>query len=270
MQAVGSPQAVVLLLLAAGAWAATAPRAVDMGAEGGTMGMTLAAFLGMWLLMMSAMMLPAIAPVTSLYVRTFRTSPWRRSAQLVAGYLTVWALAGVPLFALAELTGRIEPGAAWPRIVAAGLFAAAGAWQLSGAKDRCLRHCRSPIGLLLHYGNFKGVAVDVRVGMHHGLWCLGCCWALMVLFVAFGVMNLLAMVALAALVYAEKRTAAGERLARVAGGVLIVLAVAVLAVPGIAPGLTGSDGMGGMQMGTDDAPADDAPMQPSGQMPMGT
>jgi len=124
--------------------------------------------------------------------------------------------------------------------MAAGIFAAAGVWQLTGAKDRCLRHCRSPIGLLLHYGGYRGRARDLRVGLHHAAWCLGCCWALMVLFVAFGVMNLLAMVGLAALVLAEKRWSAGERLARLAGVALLALAVVVLFVPGVAPGLTGA------------------------------
>jgi len=246
LRAAASPQATVLLLLAAAAWAATVPRALDMGTEGGTMGMSLVAFLGMWLLMMAAMMLPSVAPVASLYVRTFRTSPWARTAQLIVGYLGAWTLAGVPLFALAQVADEAGGDADWPKYLAAGLFAAAGVWQLSGAKDRCLRHCRSPIGLLLHYGNFRGRAADLRVGLHHAAWCLGCCWALMVLFVAFGVMNLLAMVGLAALVYAEKRFAVGERLARVAGVVLLVLAVAVVFVPEIAPGLTGDGGMSEM------------------------
>jgi predicted metal-binding membrane protein len=243
LRAAASPQAIVVLLAAAAAWAATVPRALDMGTERGTMGMTLVAFLGMWLLMMAAMMLPAVAPVASLYVRTFRTSPWARTVQLVGGYLAVWTLAGVPLFALAQVADQADGSAEWPRFLAAALFGAAGVWQLSGVKDRCLRHCRSPIALLLHYGNFKGTAVDLRVGLHHAAWCLGCCWALMVLFVAFGVMNLLAMIGLAVLVYAEKRSPVGERLARVAGVGLLVLAVTVLFVPEIAPGLTGGGAM---------------------------
>ena len=242
-----SPQAAALLLAAAAAWAVTVPRALDMGNEGGTMGYSLVAFLGMWLLMMAAMMLPATAPLATLYVRTFKDRAWLRTAQFVAGYLAVWTLAGIPLFALARVADEADPDALWPKAMAAGLFAAAGVWQLSGAKDRCLRHCRSPIGLLLHYGNYKGPATDLRVGLHHAAWCLGCCWALMVLFVAFGVMNLLAMVGLAALVFAEKRWAFGERLARVAGVVLLVLAVAVVFVPDIAPGLTGG-GDDGMEM----------------------
>jgi predicted metal-binding membrane protein len=246
VRAAASPQAAALLLVAAASWAVTVPRALDMGTDGGTMGMTFVAFLGMWLLMMTAMMLPTVAPVASLYVATFRTSPWARTTQLAAGYIAVWTAAGAPLWALARVADGADADAPWPRFMAAALFAGAGLWQLSGLKDQCLRHCRSPIGLLLHYGNFKGTAVDLRVGLHHAAWCLGCCWALMVLFVAFGVMNLLAMVALAALVYAEKRTAVGERLARLAGVGLLVLAVAVMFVPELAPGLDGGDPMSEM------------------------
>ena len=243
----GWSQAAVILLLAAIAWAVTIPRAVDMGAAGGTMGLSLVAFLVMWTLMMAAMMLPATAPLASLYTRTFRDAPWLRATGLVAGYLAAWSAAGIPLFLLARIADRADPELLWPRLMAAGLLASAGAWQLTGAKDKCLRHCRSPIGLLLHYGSYRGRTRDLRVGLHHGVWCLGCCWALMVLFVAFGVMNLLAMVLLAALVFAEKRWSAGERLARVAGVVLLVLAVVVVFVPDLAPGLTGGmDSMAGM------------------------
>jgi predicted metal-binding membrane protein len=245
-----TPQAAALLLVAAGGWALTVPRALDMGSTPGTMGLSLAAFLVMWSLMMAAMMLPAIASVTGLYVRTFTDRPWVRTAQLAGGYLLAWAAAGVPLFLLARVADHAPDGSLWPRWLAAAIFATAGGWQLSGAKDRCLRHCRSPLGLLLHYGSYRGRGRDLRVGLHHAAWCLGCCWALMVLFVAFGVMNLGAMVGLAALVVAEKRWSAGERLSRVAGFALLGLAVTVLFVPSVAPGLTGAHShmghMGGM------------------------
>lgn len=245
-----TPQAAALLLVAAGGWALTVPRALDMGSTPGTMGLSLAAFLVMWSLMMAAMMLPAIASVTGLYVRTFTDRPWVRTAQLAGGYLLAWAAAGVPLFLLARVADHAPDGSLWPRWLAAAIFATAGGWQLSGAKDRCLRHCRSPLGLLLHYGSYRGRGRDLRVGLHHAAWCLGCCWALMVLFVAFGVMNLGAMVGLAALVVAEKRWSAGERLSRVGGFALLGLAVTVLFVPSVAPGLTGAHShmgqMGGM------------------------
>ncbi|HEV7534275.1 MAG TPA: DUF2182 domain-containing protein, partial [Acidimicrobiia bacterium] len=134
-----TPQAAGVLLLAAAGWALTVPRALDMGSTPGTMGMSLAAFLVMWSLMMAAMMLPAIAAVTGLYVRTFTDRPWARTAQLTGGYLVAWAAAGIPLFLLARLADHAPDGAHWPRWLAAAIFATAGAWQLSGVKDRCLR-----------------------------------------------------------------------------------------------------------------------------------
>ena len=97
------------------------------------------------------------------------------------------------------------------------VFAACGMYQLSRLKDRCLAHCRSPLALLLHYGSYQGRFRDLRAGAHHGGYCLGCCWGLMVILIAVGVMNVAAMVGLAALVLVEKtwrRGPAAGRLAR--------------------------------------------------------
>ncbi len=232
-----SPQAAAILLLAAAAWAATVARSLDMGGMTGSMGLGLAAFLVMWGLMMAAMMLPAVAPLASLYVRTFREHPWRRTAMLITGYLLAWVAIGIPFYAVARQVDHLDQGT-WPaRVLTASIFVVAGVWQLTGAKDACLRHCRSPLGLLLHYGGYRGRTRDLRVGIHHGGWCIGCCWALMLLLVAFGFMNLLAMVALAALILAEKYWSAGERLARVVGIVLIGLAVMALLAPGLVHGV---------------------------------
>jgi predicted metal-binding membrane protein len=113
-------------------------------------------------------------------------------------------------------------------------------YQLTPLKSRCLKHCRSPLSLLLHYGGYRGRLRDVRAGVHHGAYCLGCCWALMALFVIFGVMNLAAMVVLAAVVLAEKLWAHGELLARVVGIAALALAIAAIWVPELAPGLHGA------------------------------
>ena len=105
--------------------------------------------------------------------------------------------------------------------MAVAVFAGAGIYQLSPLKDRCLAHCRSPLGLLPHCGSYRGRTRDLRVGAHHGGYCLGCCWALMVILIALGVMNVAAMVGLAALVLIEKLwrwgPAAGLRGCRRAG-----------------------------------------------------
>jgi predicted metal-binding membrane protein len=227
-----------LLILAAGAWAATVTVARAMSGMTGTMGLGLAAFVAIWTLMMAAMMLPSVAPTAALYARTVRAHRTVRLGGMVVGYLAVWAVAGLPAYGLAWLTGSLtgqHPSAA--HILAVATFALAGAYQLSPLKDRCLAHCRSPIGLLLHYGSYRGWSRDLRVGVHHGGYCLGCCWALMVILVAVGVMNLVAMVGLAALVLVEKAWRWGPAASRVAGVALLALAVATVWLPWLAPGL---------------------------------
>jgi len=126
------------------------------------------------------------------------------------------------------------------------VFAACGVYQLTPLKARCLKHCRSPLSLLLHYGSYRGALRDVRAGVHHAAYCLGCCWALMALFVVVGVMNLTAMVVLAAVVLVEKLWVRGEVVVRVAAVAALLLAAAVIWVPALAPGLQASGGMGGM------------------------
>ena len=199
-------EAAFLLILAAGAWAATLALARGMAGMAGTMGLGLALFVPVWTLMMAAMMLPSVAPTASLYARTFRENRAVRTACAVARYLAVWAAAGVPAYGLAWLAGWLtgkHPSAA--HIMAVAVFAVCGIYQLSSLKDRCLAHCRSPLGLLLHYGSYRGRSRDLRVGVHHGAFCLGCCWALMVILIAVGVMNVVAMIGLAALVWSRRR-----------------------------------------------------------------
>jgi predicted metal-binding membrane protein len=130
--------------------------------------------------------------------------------------------------------------------VAVAVFASCGVYQLTPLKARCLKHCRSPLSLLLHYGAYRGPLRDVCAGVHHGAYCLGCCWSLMALFVVVGVMNLAAMVVLAAVVLAEKLWVHGELLARAVGVAALALAVAVIWVPALAPGLHGTSQMMGM------------------------
>src|SRR5262249_58995828 len=128
----------------------------------GSRGLGLAAFVAIWPLMMSAMMLPSVTPTASLYARTFRDNRAVRIAGLVVGYLAVWAAAGVPAYGLAWLTGRLtgmHPGAA--PILALAVFAVPGPYPLTPLKDRCLAHCRSPIGLLLHYRSYRGQTPDL-------------------------------------------------------------------------------------------------------------
>ena len=228
----------VLLILAAGAWAATLALTRGMAGATGTMGLGLAAFVAVWTLMMAAMMLPSVAPTASLYAKTFRDNRALRIAGLVAGYLAVWVAAGLPAYGFAWLAGWLtgeHPTAA--HVMAVTVFAVCGVYQLSSLKDRCLAHCRSPLGLLLHYGSYRGRSRDLRVGAHHGGYCLGCCWALMVILIAVGVMNVAAMLGLAALVLVEKLWARGPLAGRLAGVAALALAAATIWLPWLAPGL---------------------------------
>ena len=237
-------EAAVLLIVAAGAWAATVALARGMAGMTGTMGLGLAAFVPVWTLMMAAMMLPSVTPTATLYARTMRRNRAVRIAGLVAGYLAVWGAAGLPAYGLAWLTGWLagkHPSAA--HVVAVAVFAVCGIYQLSSPKGRCLAHCRSPLGLLLHYGSYRGRLRDLRVGAHHGGYCLGCCWALMVILVAVGAMNVAVMVGLAAVVLIEKVSPRGPAISRLVGATALALAVAAIWLPWLAPGLRAASPM---------------------------
>ena len=233
-----TPHVAALCLVAAVAWVGAVREATRMGNGPGTMGLGTWTFLGMWALMMAAMMLPSVAPVASLYARTVRSARTGRLAMFTGGYLVVWAAAGIPAYGLLRATGALagsHPLVA--RGAAAGLLAFAGAWQFSGAKDRCLARCRSPIGTVLHYSGYRGRARDLKASVHHGAFCLGCCWALMALLAVFGVMNVAAMVVLAAVVLLEKLWDYGAGFSRIVGVACFALAAAALFTPALTPGL---------------------------------
>jgi predicted metal-binding membrane protein len=222
------------------AWVTTIAwiRADDMEAAPGTMGMAWWSFMVMWALMMAAMMLPSVAPFIGTYQATVVERRALRLTALAVGYLVVWAAVGVVAFVLADWFGDLASERAdVARGVAVVTFAVVGVYQLTPLKFRCLRHCRSPLGHLMHYLGFRGATRDLRAGMHHGWFCLGCCWALMLLLIAFGVMNVGAMVALAAVIAIEKVWRHGEVFARVVGVACLAFAVGVVFEPGLAPGL---------------------------------
>lgn len=233
-----TPTAITLLAFAALAWAGVVAYARDMGNGSGSMGLRLWEFLPMWSVMMTAMMLPAVAPVASLYARTITSTRAKRISLFVAGYLIAWTAAGIPTYALLRLVDRVTGHSdITMRSIAVVTLVAASAYQLSPLKARCLRHCRSPLAQLLRYGNVKGPLRDLKVALHHAGYCLGCCWALMALFIAFGVMNVWAMLGLAAVVVGEKILPRGETISRVAGAVFLTLALLVLASPSVADAL---------------------------------
>ena len=236
-----------VLLIAAGAWVVVVWPLGGMGAMPGTMGLGFWSFLGVWTLMMGAMMLPSVSPLAALYVRGFTAARRGRVSALLVGYLVVWAAVGVPAYALAWFADRVVAGHAISAAAfAVALFVACGVYQLTPLKDLCLARCRSPVGFLMRYSAYRGSTRDFRVGLHNGLYCVACCWGLMALLVAFGVMNLGAMIALAAVVMIEKVWVHGVGFSRAVGVLSLSAAAAVVWVPQLAPGLVPASRMMGM------------------------
>ncbi len=168
----------------------------------------------MWNVMMVAMMLPSLLP----WLVLFEPS---QSLRFSFGYFAVW---GVYCFAAAGAQHYLRGEHAVSGGAAAALLVIAGAFQFTPMKQSCLRKCRSPLGhVLTHWRSGRGFWL--RVGLGHGMNCLGCCWALMAVAFALGVMNLAWMAALTVLLAAEKMLPQGERFARVTGAALIVCGV---------------------------------------------
>jgi predicted metal-binding membrane protein len=191
------------------------------------------AFIVAWLAMMTAMMFPAISPVVKLYGRAAAAGRVAPLPFFVAGYITVWTSIGVPAyFAWRALMDPIAEARPWAGRLAGVVLVAAAVWQLTPLKSVCLRHCRSPISFFLRFGsNVTRPAGALRMGVTHGLFCLGCCWALMAVLVAVGTMNLAWMAALAVLIMIEKNAPAGERAAAVAAAVFAIAGAVLLARP---------------------------------------
>lgn len=237
---------IAVAALAGVAWVVTILLARSMGNGPGTMGLALLPFLGLWLVMMSAMMLPSVAPVAVLWTRLISGASAgfgrvTRMSMFLGGYLLVWAAFGAVAFAALAGADRLltaSPTAA--KWLGVAIFITAGIYQLTPWKDWCLRHCRSPIGALMYYLGFKGRGRDARVGLHHGATCAGCCWGLMILLVAVGVMNVAVMAALAVVIFVEKLWRYGKPFAQAVGVVLVAIGVLAIWFPWLLPGLHAS------------------------------
>lgn len=225
------------------AWVLTVELTGDMSAGPGSMGLSLAGFVVVWVVMMAAMMFPSVAPMVVTWIRSVSTRPTRlgRAAgisQFLGGYLVAWAGFGVLVYGLLlgveRLVAASPTAARWTGVV---VFAVAGIYQLTPLKSTCLRHCRSPIGSLFHYASVAGPARDLRVGMHHGLYCVGCCWGLMIVLVAVGAMNVPAMVALASVIFIEKVWRHGAGFATAVGIVLLAAAIFTMFSTALLPGM---------------------------------
>jgi predicted metal-binding membrane protein len=219
----------------------------DMGMPVGgidlTMGMAAPLFLAMWVAMMVAMMLPAAAPMILAFERSQSRrrddgAPFIPTWMFVAPYLAVWFVFGLLGYGLALLFEDLAGDSVWAgdeiSRIAGGFLVAAGLYQLSPLKRVCLSRCRSPLSFMLSYWR-DGRGGAVKMGLRHGLYCLGCCWVLFVLLFPIGVMNVAAMVAVAALVFAEKALPGGDRVSLAAAGILVVYGLLAIAVPEVLP-----------------------------------
>jgi predicted metal-binding membrane protein len=228
---------VVLFALAAVGWWWTVRemRGMDTGpwSSLGTFGW----FLGVWVVMMAAMMFPSVSPTVALYSRMSK-SRWQ-SLAFTTGYLTTWAGAGVIAFMIG-VAGRRAAGGdlAWEhagRPIAGATLIAAAVYELTPLKNACLGKCRSPLGTLL--GSWRdGWTGALRMGAGNGAWCVGCCWALMASLFALGVMSVTWMAVVAGLIAFEK-VIPWRRVATYGTTlILVVLGVLVLAAPDALPG----------------------------------
>ena len=194
-------------------------------------------FLGVWTVMMAAMMFPAVTPMLLL----FGTVHAKRRAQggifvptwiFAAGYFLVWTSIGIVTYVLVQLGSDIATGigagsrATWAPLALGATLGLAGIYQLTPLKRACLGHCRSPFGFVMEHW-CEGPMGTLRMGIHHGAYCLGCCWALFAVLVAAGVMSLAWMVLLTLVVFAEKVIPHGQRAAVGVGVVLIILGALV-------------------------------------------
>ena len=189
----------------------------------------------MWAVMMTGMMLPSAAPTILIYGAAARRQHGRRAAKLIyalaAGYLAVWALFSVLATAVQRVLGElliISPMMELTSPAAgAALLVAAGVYQWTPLRQACLQACQSPLGFLLRRwrDGWRGAS---QMGMEHGFYCLGCCWALMLLLFVGGVMNLVVIAGLTGFVAFEKMGLFGRHGSRVSGTLLVTLGLWML------------------------------------------
>ncbi len=192
----------------------------------------------MWSVMMVAMMLPSATPIVLLYARVGRMAavdgePFAPTGWFAAGYLLVWF--GFAFAATSAQWGLERAALLTPMMESASnavggiLLIMAGLYQWSPLKDTCLAQCQAPLLFIQRYGGFRrNVLGALEIGVRHGAYCVGCCWALMTLLFVGGVMNVLWIAAIAALVLVEKVVVGGRLVSRAAGAGLIIAGVCLL------------------------------------------
>ncbi len=229
-----------LLAVTAWSWAEVLRHSRQMSSMTGMGGMTdMPTFVFQWGVMMAAMMLPSAAPAILLY-RTVRGRLAGQGERAVPAsvfalvYILLWTLIGVPVYGGYVAASLLA--ASWSRFTpyaVAAVLAAAGIYQLTGAKRRCLAACESPLSFFMSRWR-SGYAATLDLAVRHSAYCIGCCWALMVVLVAAGAMGIWWVTAIAVVVFLEKCLPKGRLTALFTGVALIVMAAVVIVRPSLA------------------------------------
>lgn len=235
---------VLLLGLAAASWAVLIWQAGEMGGDMSmTMGMGAPLFIALWIVMMAAMMFPASAPMVLMF-RKIQAGKAQRGGSLiptwvfVAGYMVVWSAAGVVAYAGALAADGLASRSAFVAdnayVAAALLLVGAGFYQLAPLKDACLEKCRTPISFVMNSWR-DGFGGALRMGLHHGAYCLGCCWLLFVILFPLGMMNIAILALITVFIFIEKTTPLARQASQLAAVALIAYGAVVLFAPEALP-----------------------------------
>jgi predicted metal-binding membrane protein len=261
----------LLLALAAMGWALLARQGasghMDMAMASPTMGMSPLLFVTTWVVMMVAMMFPSAAPMILTFHKVQVSKRQRGDAFVatwvfVAAYMLVWTLCGVAAYGGAVVTEMIAMRAALSPVattrIGGAILVAAGLYQLTPFKAFCLSKCRTPISFIMTSWRDGGCGA-LRMGVLHGVYCLGCCWLLFVILFPLGVMNISAMAVITLVIFAEKTSAWGRAVARTTAVVLVAYGAMALATPHILPVFMEGGGTSGAAPA---APSSDRPNMP--------
>jgi predicted metal-binding membrane protein len=234
----------LLLVLTAVAWAILVWQSATPDNQ--TMGMAemgAPLFIAIWVVMMVATMFPAEGPMILTFAQVYASKrehkqPFVPTWVFVSSYLVVWTLFGALAYMGALAADELTKQSMWLMANAAriggGLIVLAGVFQLSPLKNSCLSKCRAPLSFIFNSWH-EGYTGSFRMGFKHGLYCLGCCWALMLILFPLGMMNIAAMAAVTLLIFVEKTVSIGWQIAKIAAVALVIYGIIVIFMPGMLP-----------------------------------